>query len=69
MREELVERDEDEEDGAEVVSEEVPTSDSNEGIETVSQQPNPLLKDSQIKCLCTEKVETTDGNSQQDKTP
>jgi len=56
MREELVERDEGEEDGAEVVSEEVPTSDSNEGIETVSQQPNPLLKDSQIKCLCTKKV-------------
>jgi hypothetical protein len=58
MREELVERDEGKQDRTEMVCENVPTPYSDKGIKTISQQPNPLLKDSQIKGLCTKKVET-----------
>jgi hypothetical protein len=41
-----------------MVSENVPTPYSDKGIKTISHQPNSLLKNPQIKGLCTKKVET-----------
>jgi hypothetical protein len=69
MREELVERDEGEQDWAEMIRENVPTPYSDKGIKTISQQPNSLLKNPQIKGLCTKKVETTKRDNQKSKTP
>jgi hypothetical protein len=58
MREELVERDEGEQDWAEMVCENVPTPYSDKGIKTISQQPNSLLKNPQIKGLSAEEIKT-----------
>jgi hypothetical protein len=65
----FVERDEGEQDRAEMVGEEVPTANGHERRVAIRQKPNPLLKNPQIKGLSTKKVETTKGSHERQKNP